>query len=306
LLIGYLLGAIHPAYIFAKCLKGVDLRAKGTGKVGTSNLKAQVGSLWPVAITALYDTGKGALSLKIAQVLGLPLPLCYLGGRLSDRGAHIPLLSPIQGRRRGGYGIRPGARLPHRAVAEASPLDRDGRSCGARGLCRLVLLGGGKGGCDSGVPRPRPGGPLPPSLPSRAGGHLCGPHPVLHLRIGAGGGDQTSSVPLPPRGREVVAGAPSPRRLLLPLAEPLGDQTNPPLPDWERARPVRPGGPGPPVERQGAELLLQAPGELLQGIQGKGEIAAFLHDAIPLGMLRHLPPLPLKGGLPGCHLPHIR
>ena len=97
LLIGYLLGAIHPAYIFAKCLKGIDLRAEGTGKVGTSNLKAQLGSLWPVAVTAVYDTGKGVASFWIAQALGLPLPLCYLGGVSAIVGHIFPFYLQFKG-----------------------------------------------------------------------------------------------------------------------------------------------------------------------------------------------------------------
>ena len=95
--IGYLLGSVHPAYIFAKWLKGIDLRAKGTGKVGTSNLKAQIDSLWPVMITALYDTGKGVASLGIAQALGLPPLIRYLSGVSAILGHVFPFYLRFKG-----------------------------------------------------------------------------------------------------------------------------------------------------------------------------------------------------------------
>ena len=77
-IIGYLLGAILPSYIFDK-LKGIDIREEGTKNAGTANTFRVLGL--PYAIpTALYDTVKGLLAMLIAYSLGANLFFMQLSG----------------------------------------------------------------------------------------------------------------------------------------------------------------------------------------------------------------------------------
>jgi glycerol-3-phosphate acyltransferase PlsY len=66
----YLLGSVPTAYLAVKWSRGVDIRKYGTGKVGASNVLS-AGPKWMVVPVALFDIGKGALSVWIAQIIGL-------------------------------------------------------------------------------------------------------------------------------------------------------------------------------------------------------------------------------------------
>jgi glycerol-3-phosphate acyltransferase PlsY len=69
--VGYLIGSISPAGIVAR-LRGVDLRAVGSGNPGATNVSRALGRSWGVAVGVL-DVLKGLLpALAFAQVaLGL-------------------------------------------------------------------------------------------------------------------------------------------------------------------------------------------------------------------------------------------
>jgi len=66
----YLLGSVPAAYLIVKWTRGVDIRKVGTGKVGASNVLS-AGPKWAVIPVAIFDVGKGALSVWIAKLLGL-------------------------------------------------------------------------------------------------------------------------------------------------------------------------------------------------------------------------------------------
>ena len=66
----YLLGSIPAAYLGVKWIKGVDIRTLGTGNVGSSNVARTISKRLAVPI-GLFDMGKGALVVWIAQLLGL-------------------------------------------------------------------------------------------------------------------------------------------------------------------------------------------------------------------------------------------
>ncbi len=69
LLIGaYLLGSIPTAYLIARWRRGIDIRKYGSGNVGASNVSAVVSKRWSIPVT-IFDIGKGALSVWIAQLL---------------------------------------------------------------------------------------------------------------------------------------------------------------------------------------------------------------------------------------------
>ena len=71
LMIGaYLLGSVPSAYLALKWSRGVDIRQQGTGNVGASNVLS-TGPKWLVVPVALFDIGKGVLSVWAAQLLDM-------------------------------------------------------------------------------------------------------------------------------------------------------------------------------------------------------------------------------------------
>lgn len=98
-IIGYLLGAILPSYIFGK-LKGIDIREEGTKNAGTANAFRVLGL--PYAIpTALFDTVKGLLAMLIAYSLGANLFFMQLSGIAAIIGHIFPFYIKF----RGGQGV---------------------------------------------------------------------------------------------------------------------------------------------------------------------------------------------------------
>lgn len=71
LMIGaYLLGSVPSAYLALRWSRGVDIRQQGTGNVGASNILS-TGPKWLVVPVALFDIGKGVLSVWAAQLLDM-------------------------------------------------------------------------------------------------------------------------------------------------------------------------------------------------------------------------------------------
>ncbi len=67
----YLGGGVPSAYVVARASRGIDIRAVGSGNVGTTNVVRQVG--WRQGLVVLAaDTGKGALAAGVATWAGLP------------------------------------------------------------------------------------------------------------------------------------------------------------------------------------------------------------------------------------------
>ncbi|MBI2849490.1 MAG: glycerol-3-phosphate acyltransferase [Chloroflexi bacterium] len=66
----YLFGSIPTAYLVAKWRKGIDIRKYGSGNVGASNVAAIVSKRWSLAVS-IFDVGKGALMVWLAQLFGL-------------------------------------------------------------------------------------------------------------------------------------------------------------------------------------------------------------------------------------------
>ena len=69
--VAYLLGAIPVSYLLGRCLGGIDLRRRGSGNVGGSNLASHLGRRWfPVVI--VIDLSRGAGPVLFGQyALGL-------------------------------------------------------------------------------------------------------------------------------------------------------------------------------------------------------------------------------------------
>jgi len=66
---GYILGSIPFGYLAGKLLKDVDVRTKGSGNIGATNILRTLG-LGPALVVLCCDLGKGAL----AAYLGYPGP----------------------------------------------------------------------------------------------------------------------------------------------------------------------------------------------------------------------------------------
>ncbi|MCM8801561.1 MAG: glycerol-3-phosphate 1-O-acyltransferase PlsY [Candidatus Omnitrophica bacterium] len=62
ILVSYLLGSIPTAYIFGRCLKGIDIRRFGSGNVGATNAFRVLGKV-PGIIILLLDILKGFVSV---------------------------------------------------------------------------------------------------------------------------------------------------------------------------------------------------------------------------------------------------
>ena len=68
LLISYLLGSFPSGFLYAKNLKGIDLRYVGSGSTGATNVLRNIGK-WPALIVFILDVLKGFIAVKIAYFL---------------------------------------------------------------------------------------------------------------------------------------------------------------------------------------------------------------------------------------------
>lgn len=107
-IVSYLIGAIPFGFIAGK-LKGVDLRAAGSGNIGATNAGRVLGKTWGYAVFVL-DFGKGALGSLLGQLAGagneMPagLPMA-VGGAAAFLGHLFPVYLGF----RGGKGVATGA-----------------------------------------------------------------------------------------------------------------------------------------------------------------------------------------------------
>ena len=65
LCVSYLLGSFPSGFLYAKNLKGIDLRNVGSGSTGATNVLRNIGR-WPALIVFIVDVFKGFLAVKIA------------------------------------------------------------------------------------------------------------------------------------------------------------------------------------------------------------------------------------------------
>ncbi|MFC1987366.1 glycerol-3-phosphate acyltransferase [Chloroflexota bacterium] len=96
----YLLGSVPTAYLIVRWRRGIDIRKYGSGNVGASNVLAVVSKRWSIPVT-VFDVGKGALTVWIAQLLGLGAAEQVTVGICTIIGHNWPIFL----RFRGGRGI---------------------------------------------------------------------------------------------------------------------------------------------------------------------------------------------------------
>ena len=95
---GYLLGSVPAAYLVAKWSRGIDIRQYGSGNVGASNL-LRLTSKWLAIPVTFFDIGKGALTVWVAQLLGLGVAEQIVVGLATIIGHNWPISLRFQGGR---------------------------------------------------------------------------------------------------------------------------------------------------------------------------------------------------------------
>ena len=68
LFLSYLLGSFPTGFLYAKILKGIDLRYVGSGSTGATNVLRNIG-IWPALFVFILDVLKGLIAVKIAYYL---------------------------------------------------------------------------------------------------------------------------------------------------------------------------------------------------------------------------------------------
>ncbi len=66
----YLLGSVPAAYLVVKWFRGIDIRQYGSGNVGAANVVAVASKRLAIPVI-VFDLGKGAAMVWVAQLLGL-------------------------------------------------------------------------------------------------------------------------------------------------------------------------------------------------------------------------------------------
>jgi len=95
-LIGYLFGNINAAYIISK-LRGFDIRDRGSGNAGASNVIITIGKKAGL-ITAIFDITKAAVASTVAVALFPRLRYAHiLGGSACIIGHIFPILMKFHG-----------------------------------------------------------------------------------------------------------------------------------------------------------------------------------------------------------------
>jgi len=99
-LLGYFIGNINMAYIISR-IKGFDIREKGTGNAGASNVMMTVGKS-AGALTAVFDISKAVVSVILAVRL---FPLLRSAEVISGVGCILGHIFPVAMKFHGGKGF---------------------------------------------------------------------------------------------------------------------------------------------------------------------------------------------------------
>jgi len=94
----YLLGSVPAAYLVVKWSRGIDIRMEGTGTVGAANV-LRLAPKWLVIPVTIFDIGKGALIVWVAQLLGLGAAEQVTVGIITVIGHNWPIFLRFHGGR---------------------------------------------------------------------------------------------------------------------------------------------------------------------------------------------------------------
>lgn len=89
----FILGGVPFGYLIGKYIYNVDIRSKGSGNIGATNVFRTLGTI-PGLVVFATDLLKGAVPVLIGRAMGLPRELFLLAGALSVLGhCFSPFLS---------------------------------------------------------------------------------------------------------------------------------------------------------------------------------------------------------------------
>ena len=94
----YLLGSVPAAYLAARWSRGIDIRRCGDGNVGSTNLMRLTSKRVAIPVV-IFDLGKGALMVWIAQWLGLDITQQAVVGVAAVIGHNWPVFLRFNGGR---------------------------------------------------------------------------------------------------------------------------------------------------------------------------------------------------------------
>ena len=94
----YLLGSVPAAYLAARWSQGIDIRQCGDGNVGSTNLMRLTSKRIAIPVV-IFDLGKGALMVWIAQLVGLDIPQQVTVGLAAVIGHNWPVFLRFNGGR---------------------------------------------------------------------------------------------------------------------------------------------------------------------------------------------------------------
>ena len=94
----YLLGSVPAAYLAARWSRGIDIRQFSDGNVGSTNLMRLTSKRIAIPVV-IFDLGKGALMVWIAQLLGLDIPQQVTVGLAAVIGHNWPVFLRFNGGR---------------------------------------------------------------------------------------------------------------------------------------------------------------------------------------------------------------
>ena len=94
----YLLGSVPAAYLAARWFRGIDIRQCGDGNVGSTNLMRLTSKRIAIPVV-IFDLGKGALMVWVAQLLGLDITQQVTVGLAAIIGHNWPVFLRFNGGR---------------------------------------------------------------------------------------------------------------------------------------------------------------------------------------------------------------
>jgi len=100
ILIGYGIGCLSPSYVVSK-IKKIDVRKKGSGNLGATNVGLVIGKRWGVAVM-IFDILKAYIAVKLGQHL---FSGKILAGVLAGSAAMLGHNHPFYLKFRGGKGL---------------------------------------------------------------------------------------------------------------------------------------------------------------------------------------------------------
>ena len=96
----YLIGSIPVGFLVARAAGGFDIRGKGSGNIGATNVLRTLGPV-PAVLTLLGDVAKGYVAVRAAEVIG-PEPVWGAAGAVL---AIVGNCWPVFLRFKGGKGV---------------------------------------------------------------------------------------------------------------------------------------------------------------------------------------------------------